>query len=46
VPPITAPSVAARAEAAAWFASGDRSTEPAQSLALAKMGLEPLVAEL
>lgn len=29
--------------AAAWFAAGHRSTEPAQSLALAKMGLEPLL---
>jgi nicotinate-nucleotide--dimethylbenzimidazole phosphoribosyltransferase len=27
--------------AAAWFAAGHRSTEPAQSLALAKLGLEP-----
>jgi nicotinate-nucleotide--dimethylbenzimidazole phosphoribosyltransferase len=27
--------------AAAWFAAGHRSTEPAQALALAKMGLEP-----
>jgi nicotinate-nucleotide--dimethylbenzimidazole phosphoribosyltransferase len=27
--------------AAAWFAAGHRSTEPAQTLALAKMGLEP-----
>ncbi len=29
--------------AAAWFAAGHRSTEPAQSLALAKLGLEPLL---
>lgn len=29
--------------AAAWFAAGHRSTEPAQSLALAKMGREPLL---
>lgn len=29
--------------AAAWFAAGHRSTEPAQALALAKMGLEPLL---
>ena len=29
--------------AAAWFAAGHRSTEPAQSMALAKMGLEPLL---
>jgi len=29
--------------AAAWFAAGHRSTEPAQSLALSKMGLEPLL---
>lgn len=29
--------------AAAWFAAGHRSTEQAQSLALAKMGLEPLL---
>lgn len=29
--------------AAAWFAAGHRSTEPAQSVALAKMGLEPLL---
>jgi nicotinate-nucleotide--dimethylbenzimidazole phosphoribosyltransferase len=29
--------------AAAWYAAGHRSTEPAQSLALAKMGLEPLL---
>lgn len=28
---------------AAWFAAGHRSTEPAQALALAKMGLEPLL---
>ena len=28
---------------AAWFAAGHRSTEPAQTLALAKMGLEPLL---
>lgn len=28
---------------AAWCAAGHRSTEPAQSLALAKMGLEPLL---
>jgi len=27
----------------AWFAAGHRSTEPAQSLALSKMGLEPLL---
>ena len=26
-----------------WFAAGHRSTEPAQSLALAKLGLEPLL---
>jgi nicotinate-nucleotide--dimethylbenzimidazole phosphoribosyltransferase len=29
--------------AAAWFAGGHRSTEPAQSLALATLGLEPLL---
>lgn len=29
--------------AAAWYAAGHRSTEPAQSLALAKLGLEPLL---
>lgn len=29
--------------AAAWFASGHRSTEPAQSLALDKLGLEPIL---
>lgn len=29
--------------AAAWYAAGHRSTEPAQSLALSKMGLEPLL---
>ena len=29
--------------AAAWFAAGHRSTEPAQSLALAELGLEPLL---
>ena len=29
--------------ATAWFAAGHRSTEPAQSLALAKLGLEPLL---
>lgn len=29
--------------AARWFAAGHRSTEPAQSLALDKMGLEPLL---
>jgi len=29
--------------AAGWFAAGHRSTEPAQSLALAKLGLEPLL---
>jgi len=29
--------------AAAWFAAGHRSTEPAQALALAKLGLEPLL---
>lgn len=29
--------------AAGWYAAGHRSTEPAQSLALAKMGLEPLL---
>jgi nicotinate-nucleotide--dimethylbenzimidazole phosphoribosyltransferase len=29
--------------AAAWFTAGHRSTEPAQSLALAKLGLEPLL---
>ena len=29
--------------AARWFAAGHRSTEPAQSLALAKLGLEPLL---
>lgn len=28
---------------AAWYAAGHRSTEPAQSLALAKMGREPLL---
>lgn len=29
--------------AAQWFAAGHRSTEPAQTLALAKLGLEPLL---
>ncbi|WP_185996276.1 nicotinate-nucleotide--dimethylbenzimidazole phosphoribosyltransferase [Nocardioides campestrisoli] len=29
--------------AAAWFQAGHRSTEPAQELALAKMGLEPIL---
>jgi nicotinate-nucleotide--dimethylbenzimidazole phosphoribosyltransferase len=29
--------------ASAWYAAGHRSTEPAQSLALAKMGLEPIL---
>jgi nicotinate-nucleotide--dimethylbenzimidazole phosphoribosyltransferase len=29
--------------AAAWYAAGHRSTEPAQSLALAKLGIEPLL---
>lgn len=29
--------------AAAWYAAGHRSTEPAQPLALAKMGLEPIL---
>lgn len=29
--------------AAAWFVAGHRSTEPAQSLALDKLGLEPLI---
>lgn len=29
--------------AAAWYAAGHRSTEPAQSLALAKLGLEPVL---
>jgi nicotinate-nucleotide--dimethylbenzimidazole phosphoribosyltransferase len=29
--------------AAAWFAAGHRSTEPAQTLALAKLGLDPLL---
>lgn len=29
--------------ACAWFAAGHRSTEPAQSLALAKLGLEPIL---
>jgi nicotinate-nucleotide--dimethylbenzimidazole phosphoribosyltransferase len=29
--------------AATWFAAGHRSTEPAQTLALAKLGLEPLL---
>lgn len=29
--------------AAAWFAAGHRSTEPAQSLALARLGLEPVL---
>ncbi|MEP9383539.1 nicotinate-nucleotide--dimethylbenzimidazole phosphoribosyltransferase [Nocardioides sp. KR10-350] len=29
--------------AAAWFAAGHRSTEPAQSLALSKLGLEPVL---
>jgi len=29
--------------AAAWFVAGHRSTEPAQSLALEKLGLEPLL---
>ncbi|RLV50376.1 nicotinate-nucleotide--dimethylbenzimidazole phosphoribosyltransferase [Nocardioides mangrovicus] len=28
---------------AAWFAAGHRSTEPAQTLALAKLGLEPVL---
>jgi nicotinate-nucleotide--dimethylbenzimidazole phosphoribosyltransferase len=32
-----------RPGAAAWFAAGHRSTEPAQTLALAKLGLEPLL---
>ncbi|MEI2670052.1 MAG: nicotinate-nucleotide--dimethylbenzimidazole phosphoribosyltransferase [Marmoricola sp.] len=27
----------------AWFAAGHRSTEPAQSLALSKLGVEPLL---
>ena len=29
--------------AAAWFVAGHRSTEPAQSIALDKLGLEPLL---
>ena len=29
--------------AAAWFAAGHRSTEPAQSIALDKLGLEPIL---
>ena len=29
--------------ASAWFVAGHRSTEPAQSLALAKLGLEPVI---
>jgi nicotinate-nucleotide--dimethylbenzimidazole phosphoribosyltransferase len=29
--------------AAAWYAAGHRSTEPAQTLAMAKLGLEPLL---
>jgi len=29
--------------AASWFVAGHRSTEPAQSLALAKLGLEPVL---
>jgi nicotinate-nucleotide--dimethylbenzimidazole phosphoribosyltransferase len=29
--------------AAAWFVAGHRSTEPAQSLALDKLGLEPVL---
>jgi len=29
--------------AAAWYAAGHRSTEPAQALALAKLGLDPLL---
>jgi nicotinate-nucleotide--dimethylbenzimidazole phosphoribosyltransferase len=29
--------------AAAWYAAGHRSTEPAQTVALAKLGLEPLL---
>ena len=29
--------------ASAWFAAGHRSTEPAQSLALDKLGLEPIL---
>ncbi|MCW2757737.1 MAG: nicotinate-nucleotide--dimethylbenzimidazole phosphoribosyltransferase, partial [Nocardioidaceae bacterium] len=29
--------------AAAWFAAGHRSTEPAQALALSKLGLEPVL---
>jgi nicotinate-nucleotide--dimethylbenzimidazole phosphoribosyltransferase len=29
--------------AAAWYAAGHRSTEPAQSLALEKLGLAPLL---
>lgn len=32
-----------RPGAAAWFAAGHRSTEPAQALALAKLGLEPVL---
>lgn len=32
-----------RPGAAAWFAAGHRSTEPAQALALAKIGLEPVL---
>jgi nicotinate-nucleotide--dimethylbenzimidazole phosphoribosyltransferase len=31
------------AGAAAWYAAGHRSTEPAQSLAIAKLGFEPLL---
>jgi len=32
-----------RPGAAAWFAAGHRSTEPAQALALSKLGLEPVL---
>lgn len=38
---LTADRVEPRA--AAWFAAGHRSTEPAQSLALTKLGLEPVL---
>jgi nicotinate-nucleotide--dimethylbenzimidazole phosphoribosyltransferase len=42
---VTAAVIADRIEpgAVAWFAAGHRSTEPAQSLALDKLGLEPLL---
>lgn len=42
---VTTALIANRIEPGAvhWFAAGHRSTEPAQSLALAKLGLEPLL---